>query len=130
MASIYVIPEFSTASKIYVAVPFGQQQDPGDVSFSGTSLVGEASLGLAQSGKQRCVIKTNSLDDLASLLGVVRWGFRGVATDGSVLFVEKGWDFLKSGGKVVDYPDMPAGSQMDVRVRWYRPGVTWQCLYS
>lgn len=130
MANIFVVQEVVTLSTIYVAVPYGQQQPSGGVSFSGTSAIGEASLGLAEIGLTRCLIKTGIFSGIQPLLGVVRWGFLGTDSGGNELFVEKGWDFLKAGGKVIDYADLPSGRSLDVRVRWNRNAIDWSCLYS
>lgn len=130
MVALYEVEQTINTATLYVLVPYGQQQQPGGISFSGVSSVAEISLGLANIGKMRALITTNQNGASSPLLGVVRWGYSGTADDGSPVFVEKGWDTLKLGARVIDYADIPSGCNMEIRVRWNRAGIDWSVLYQ
>jgi hypothetical protein len=129
MASTYVVEKVVSRGRIFVLVPYGYQPDTGGVDFSGTSEIGEFSLGLAEISKTRCLIRTLDFNGVQPLIGIVRWGFIGEPIEGSNDFIEKGWDYLKAGGKMIDFADLPTGRQLEVRVRWKRAGVDWTCQY-
>jgi len=129
MASIYVVEKVVSSGTIFVLVPYGTQPVEGGSDFSGTSEMGEFSLGVAEISKTRCLIRTSDFNGVQPLLGIVRWGFVGAPLEGSDDFIERGWDYLKAGGKMLDFPDLPVGKQMEVRVRWKRPGVDWTCQF-
>jgi hypothetical protein len=130
MSSVYVVQEVICSGTVYVLVPYGALPEEGGLDFSGTSDLGEISLGTAISGKTRALIKTSGFTGLEPLLGIVRWGFNSTGEGGAEIFIEKGWDFLKGNGKVIDYSDIPVGRSLDVRVRWKRSGVNWSIVYS
>ncbi|MEP6754942.1 MAG: hypothetical protein ABJA67_05535, partial [Chthonomonadales bacterium] len=97
---------------------------------SGVSVIGLQRLGKANSAARRSVIRTSSNVPVDKLLGIVRWGYCEPDTSNLLSFIEKGWDYFRSSGKVIDYPDLPEGRHLEVWVRWRVENINWLCVFD
>lgn len=120
----FIEAQISVAYSVTLPVVHFQSQS------SGLSAVGLQRLGKANLGITRSVIRTSANVPTDKLLGIVRWGYSDPDTNNLLSFIEKGWDYFRSSGKVIDYPDLPEGKHLEVWVRWRVDNINWLCVFD